>query len=310
MSSTSRPRGLVWFLGMLAMFAVVGLLCGAAALLMFSAGKGAALAFVAYPSFVVAPLLGGVVAAYCWRSLQPTIGQLALQVLYATLAGLVLAAIVMREGAICLLIVSPLLYGLLYTGAALGRVWFRHDPTKLRLAIFPLLALALVGEPLTRSPVQGSVVDEILIHAPPERVWSQVTAFPTIPAPANFWLFRLGLPYPVATTSAGDFVGADRRCIFSAGAVFTERVSELVPREKLTFEIIGLPNDPELIGHLTPHRGQFLLRDNHDGTTTLIGTTWYTLHVRPLWYFDAWTQSIFRAVHLRVMDDVRRRAEA
>ena len=113
----------------------------------------------------------------------------------------------------------------------------------------------------------------------------------------------------MATTSSGDFLNAERKCIFSHDAVFKERVIELVPLEKLTFEIVESPRDPELVGHLTAHRGQFLLRGNADGTTTLAGSTWYTLHVRPLWYFDLWTQHIFRAVHLRVMEDIRRRAE-
>ena len=54
---------------------------------------------------------------------------------------------------------------------------------------------------------------------------------------------------------------------------------------------------------------QFELRDNHNGTTTLIGRTWYTLHVRPVWYFDWWTRYIFRAVHLRVMENVREQSE-
>ena len=113
----------------------------------------------------------------------------------------------------------------------------------------------------------------------------------------------------MATTSAGDFVNAERQCIFSHHAIFKERVVEIVPLEKLTFEIVESPQDPELVGHLTPHRGQFVLHDNADGTTTLIGSTWYTLHVRPLWYFNFWTQHIFRSVHLRVMEDIRRRAE-
>src|SRR5262249_46983555 len=107
-----------------------------------------------------------------------------------------------------------------------------------------------------------------------------------------------------------DFVNADRACIFSGNAVFKERVVELIPQEKLTFDITQSPQDPELIGHLTPQRGQFILRNNGDGTTTLVGSTWYTLHVRPLWYFDLWTHHIFRAVHLRVMEDVRRHAES
>jgi hypothetical protein len=57
------------------------------------------------------------------------------------------------------------------------------------------------------------------------------------------------------------------------------------------------------------HRGQFELQDNGDGTTTLTGRTWYSLHVRPAWYFDWWTHDIFRAVHLRVMRHIKHLAE-
>ncbi len=264
---------------------------------------------VRLPSFFLSPLIGGLAASFVWRRLRPGIGATALNSLWMTVLGLGGAAVVFREGVICLLIVAPLFYVLVLTGALIGRVWFKPDDVRFRFSILPLLALFAIGEPLARSGGGGVVRDELLIRAAPERVWPEVTAFPEITAEPAFWLFRLGLPYPVATTSAGDFVGADRRCIFSGGAVFKEKVAGLVLAKELTFDIIESPPDPELIGHLTPTRGQFLLRDNGDGTTTLVGRTWYALHVRPLWYFDWWTQQIFRAVHRRVMEDVRRRAE-
>jgi hypothetical protein len=173
-----------------------------------------------------------------------------------------------------------------------------------------MLVLTILIEPLLRSDREGVIVDELRINAPPAAVWPHVLAFSGITAPADYWLFKLGLPYPVATTSAGSFVGADRQCIFSGDAVFKEKVIEINPAQVLTFDIIESPPDPELIGHLTPKRGQFLLRDNGDGSTTLIGSTWYTLHVRPLWYFDWWTEQVFRAVHLRVMRHVQQLAES
>jgi hypothetical protein len=91
--------------------------------------------------------------------------------------------------------------------------------------------------------------------------------------------------------------------------VIKERVAEFIPREKLTFDIVEQPTHPEAYGHITLHRGQFVLRDNGNGTTTLIGSSWYTLQVRPAWYFDLWTRDMTRAVHLRVMNHVRRLAE-
>lgn len=312
----SRPRGHVWLAGMVLANLLMGTLFGALVGLIALArrlqenGHDDFWTLIGLPSLFLVPMLGGLAAAYVWRSLRPTFGGIALNSLWLTLMGLAGAAVAFREGVICLLMAFPIFYGCVLAGAAIGRVWFRPaDLTRLRLAVLPLLALAVAGEPFLRHDREGVVVDEILIHAPPDRVWPEVTAFPDIPAPPRFWLFRLGLPYPVATTTAGNFVGADRRCIFSGGAVFKETVAECVPGERLTFDIVEAPPDPELLGHLSLHRGQFLLRDNGDGTTTLTGSSWYTLHVRPLGYFDLWTNHIFRAVHLRVMEDVRRRAE-
>src|ERR1700677_864522 len=293
-------------LGMLAGNAVGALLCGSVILLLKHSDDAIG---IVYPSLFLIPFVMGLVAALVWKPLGLGAGATALHSLSCTLLGLLGAWLVFKEGIVCLVIVSPLLYGFLFTGAFLGRIWFRVDRSKLKAGLLPLLLLLTVGEPFVRVDKTAVATDEILIHAPPQKVWPHVTSFPRIAAPPNFWLFRLALPMPMATTAAGNYVGANRRCIFSGGAVFAEKVAEIVPDEKLTFDIVELPQDPELIGHLTAERGQFELRDNHDGTTTLIGRTWYALHVRPLWYFDWWTRYIFRAVHLRVMENVREMSE-
>lgn len=306
-----RHPWLVWLGGGLAANAIIaGVYAGVVALAKTVNEQGDFGRLVGLPSFFLVPVLAGFLAAYLWRRLEPTAGAVAVHTLWMTLVALGGAAVLFREGAVCLLIVSPLFYGLVLAGALLGRVAFKSHRGRLYVSVLPLLAVAVAGEPFLRTDREGVVVDTLLIRAPPARVWPEVTAFPDIPAEPQFWLFRLGLPYPVATTTAGNFVGADRKCIFSGGAVFQEEVTECVPGERLTFDIVGLPPDPELLGHLTLRRGQFLLRDNGNGTTTLTGSSWYALHVRPLGYFDVWTHHIFRAVHLRVMEDVRRRAEA
>jgi hypothetical protein len=293
--------------GMLAANVIGGLLCVIAT---WVAGhSGNYVAAILYPNLIIIPFAIGLIAAWFWKPLKLTIGRCALHSILCTLVGLGAASLVFREGTICLIIISPLLYAFLLAGVLAGRIWFREDRNKLNLSVFPLLALVIVNEPLIRVDEQAVATDEILIRAPPAKVWPHVTSFPAISAAPTFWLFRLGLPRPMATTCAGNFVGADRRCIFSGGAVFRETVAEITPNEKLTFDIVESPPNPELIGHLTPHRGQFELRDNHDGTTTIIGRTWYSLQVRPQWYFNWWTRHIFRAVHLRVMENVREQSE-
>lgn len=305
------PRSIVWpmVLGLLLSNAIGGTLLFAVMFFVGAYKNNDVFALVAWPSFFLIPLLVGLIAAWFWRRLNRSLGWSFLDVLWVSLVGLAAAAIILREGVVCLVIVSPALYVFILCGVLLGRVWFRPNYSKLQLTIFPLLALVILGESLYHSEQQAVVTDAILIHAPPARVWPHVLAFPEIPDPPDYWVFRLGLPYPTQTTNGGNFVGADRQCIFSNGIVIKERVAEFVPNEKLTFDVAEQPIDPEAYGHITLHRGQFVLRDNHDGTTTLTGSSWYTLHVRPRWYFDLWTRDMTRAVHLRVMNHIRRLSE-
>jgi hypothetical protein len=265
--------------------------------------------WIMWPSFFLLPLLVGLVAAWFYRHLNRGIGITFLDALWVSLFGVGAAAIVLREGVVCLVIAFPALYLLILTGLLIGRIWFRWNYTRLQLSILPLVILLTLTDAFYNSTQRAVVTDEILIQAAPDKVWPHVLAFSNIPDRPDYWIFRLGLPYPTQTTNGGDFVGADRQCMFSDGIVIKERVAEFVPREKLTFDIVEQPTHPEAYGHITLHRGQFVLRDNGNGTTTLIGSSWYTLHVRPAWYFDLWTRDMTRAVHLRVMNHVRRLAE-
>ena len=271
--------------------------------------KNASAALI-WPSFFLIPFVVGLAAAWFWRRLNRTLGWSFLDALWVSLVGVAAAAIILREGVVCLVIVFPALYIFILCGVLLGRLWFRPDYSKLQFAVFPLLALITLGEAFYHTEQRDVVTDRVLIHAPPAKVWPHVLAFPQIPDSPNYGIFRLGLPYPTETTNGGNFVGADRHCIFSNGVIIKERVAEFMPDEKLTFDVAEQPADPEAYGHITLHRGQFVLEDNHDGTTTLIGSSWYTLHVRPRWYFDLWTRDMTRAVHLRVMNHIRRLSES
>jgi hypothetical protein len=305
------PRNVVtrMIVGTLVANAIGGLLLAGIVWLVGAYKNSDVTTLVVWPSFFLIPFLVGLIAAWFWRQIYRTIGWTFLDALLVTLVALGAAAIVMREGVVCLVIVSPALYLFIVCGLLLGRVWFRPNYSKLQLSIFPLLALLTLGESIYHSEQQAVITDRLLIHAPPAKVWPNVLAFPEIPDRPDYWIFRLGLPYPTQTTNGGNFVGADRQCMFSNGIVIKERVAEFVPNEKLTFDVAEQPTDPEAYGHITLHRGQFVLQDNHDGTTTLIGSSWYTLHVRPRWYFDLWTRDMTRAVHLRVMNHIKRLSE-
>jgi hypothetical protein len=260
------------------------------------------------PNLFLTPFIAGLVAAWCWRRLNRTAFQSLLDALWISLLSLAAAVVFLREGAVCLVMAFPALYAMVYLGILAGRWWFRRT-SRLQLSIFPALVLLVLGDAFYLKNGTSVVSDQILIHAPPDKVWPHVLAFSEIPDEPSYWIFRLGLPYPTETTNGGNFVGADRQCAFSSGVIIKGRIAEFIPSQKLTFDIVEQPTHPEAYGHIALHRGQFVLQDNHDGTTTLIGSSWYTLHVHPQWYFDLWARDMARAVHQRVMQHVRRLAE-
>ncbi|MCS7073551.1 MAG: hypothetical protein NZ108_03700 [Bacteroidia bacterium] len=221
---------------------------------------------------------------------------------------LLLSLIIMQEGFICVLIISPFLVGMLVGLSFLWRFLFRLMNQKLNIG-FGVLQLILGFSGLIFPDRElRTVRDELTIQAKPEEIFKYVVDFPEINEPSDYWLFQLGLPKPVQTTSFSRSVGAKRFCIFSNGVVFDERITKLEPNEYLEFQVTKMPHDPEILGHFELETGSFRLCPNSDGSTTLIGISTYRIYVFPAWYYDWWAESIIRAVHLRVMKHIQKLA--
>src|ERR1700731_2950221 len=121
--------------------------------------KGDTQGALALPSFFLLPFIVGLVAAWFYRRLNRSIGITFLDALWVSLVGVGAAAIVLREGVVCLIIVFPALYGLILTGLLLGRIWFRPDYSKLQLSIFPLLVLLTLTDAFSSSTKRAMVTD-------------------------------------------------------------------------------------------------------------------------------------------------------
>ncbi|WP_207534376.1 hypothetical protein [Desertivirga arenae] len=262
-----------------------------------------------YAEFVIIPFVMGIICSWFWKNLELKGARVtALSVLNCTVA-ILLSAIFLGEGVICLIIVSPLIFGFVITGTFVGRAMFKRDNRNLNISVLSLLLFLFVADSLSKHHYESKVSDVIVINAPAEEVWKHVVAFERIKEKNKFWLFKVGMPSPVAATVDGYYEGAGRKCIFSNGYIFDEKIVQYKPLENLTFDIVKQPRDPEIMGHIDILRGQFLLKDNRNGTTTLTGNSWYRLYVFPLWYYDIWAESITRHVHLRVMDHIKSLSE-
>lgn len=262
-----------------------------------------------FSEFIILPILMGILAAWYWRNLKFSSKKL---IWYSILNGffaIVLSFFFLGEGTICLLIVSPLIFAFVTTGTFIGKVMFKKNKQTLNISFVSLLFAVFVVDSISDHHYENMVSDEVIIKAKPEKIWKHVVAFNKINKPNNYWLFQVGMPSPMQTTVSGYKNGAGRKCIFSNGYTFDEKIVTYEENKNLTFDIVNQPKDPEIMGHIDIERGQFLLYNNGDGTTTLIGNSWYKLHVFPTWYYDLWAESITRNVHLRVMEHIKTLSE-
>ncbi|MDB5014287.1 MAG: hypothetical protein JWQ25_2489 [Daejeonella sp.] len=262
-----------------------------------------------YSEFVIVPFVMGIICAWSWKELDMKRSTMTWLSCLNALIGIGLSAILLKEGAICLLIVSPLVFGFIITGAFTGRAMFKKNNQNLNVSILSLLLVLFIADSLSVHQYENLVSDEIVINAPPEKVWKNVVTFENIKEKNKYWLFQAGMPAPMATTVTGYYKGAGRKCIFSNGYTFDEKIVTYQLNHDLTFDIVGQPKDPEIMGHIDIIRGQFLLKDNGNGTTTVVGNSWYKLYVFPVWYYNIWAKSITRNVHLRVMDHIKALSE-
>src|SRR5581483_12188357 len=125
------------------------------------------------------------------------------------------------EGAVCIVLASPLIAVFALVGGELGR-WLARavrrpiGPTVSAVALLPL-ALALEGQ--LQNTASFTLTDSVSVAAPPVVVWRAVTHMGAIKAQPSA-IFRLGVAYPTAGLIHGEGVGATREGHFSTGVAY------------------------------------------------------------------------------------------
>lgn len=277
--------------------------------------------------FYGAPVVTGAAAAYVYnrpfrRRFTRTLTLACVVAVCCSAAFLLLGL----EGLICVVMALPILAPMMMLGAALGWLLARGAPRQQRrddsgmvgaLIILPVLAGV---ESAALRPAERLLASEVIIAAPPDKVWDAVVEFPQIDAPPD-WFFRLGIAMPQRARIVGHGVGAVRYCEFTTGA-FVEPITAWAPGERLAFDVVDQPepmyeltpyrhlHPPHLTGAFRSTRGEFQLIALPGGRTRLVGRTWYTLDLAPHAYWRVWTDQIVHRIHLRVLRHVRRVAEA
>jgi hypothetical protein len=317
MSATLRVRYLasaaMALVGSVVVSALLGLLCNLIAV--------DAINVYGTTLFFFAPALMGFAGSILFARWNGSIT--ILQSLGVTLLALLLAASVLLlvnwEGLICLAMAAPIALVAGAIGGAVGTSLASRGTknlpsgTALLVLIFPIVAW---GEGRLQPAAPASVVTtSIVLPATPAEIWPHLQNF-TIEAEPAFIGFRAGIAYPLATRTIGTGVGAARACILSTGTM-AERITAWNPPHLLAFDVLSTPppmfemspfreiHPPHLHDTYVSKRGEFRLEALVDGSTRLIGTSWYEQRLWPGWYWLAYSDAVVRAVHARVYEQIR-----
>lgn len=224
------------------------------------------------------------------------------------------------EGVNCIVMTMPLAVPL---GALGGWLAYRLErrPAGLRslAALLILPPAALQHDTQSAHPLH-EVRSSLEIAAPPGTVWRHVVEFSELPPPSE-WLFRTGIAYPKRARIEGRGPGAVRYCEFSTGP-FVEPIDVWDESRRLAFRVTSTPPTmqewspyknvvpPHVEGTFVSERGEFRLRPLPGGRTLLEGATWYRHGLFPAFYWRMWSDAIIHAIHMRVLEHVRKLAEA
>ena len=230
------------------------------------------------------------------------------------------------EGFVCLLMALPIAAPIAMIGGTLAHAMFsRPMPTRPAAqtmgALVLVLPMLMVGEQAAHVPPRPIAIrSEVIVQAPPQKVWDQLVAFAQIPEQRE-WLFHTGVAYPIRAEIQGRGPGAVRYCVFSTGA-FVEPIDTWDEPHRLSFSVREQPpvmqewspyaiKPPHLAQHyLLSRRGEFLLTELPGGRTRLEGTTWYENKFWPAAYWRVWSDYFIHRIHMRVLEHIRTLAEA
>lgn len=210
------------------------------------------------------------------------------------------AFFILREGVICLLMASPLLWAFMAFGVRAGAHFWRKNPF-LGVSLAPLLLLIVFAEAGRPQSQTKAVSTQFHSKASPAALWRYTANYPRNPHALTWWLHRIGVPAPLQSTGA-PIVGGRRDCVLSGGVTIGEKIVVAEANRRLEFVIDRPPIHPEITHHFELLRGRIDLLPDGRGGTILRGTSWYRLNVAPGAYFDWWAAAVVRQTHWRVFE--------
>lgn len=149
-----------------------------------------------FSEFVILPFLMGLIFAWFCRKTPMKSKSLTGYAVLNGLVAILLSFILLGEGMICLLIVSPLIFGFVVTGTFVGRRLFKKASQTLNVCVFSILFVVFITDSLSDHHHENLVSDEMIIEASPAEIWQNVVAFDKIEQKMSIGFLKLGCQAP------------------------------------------------------------------------------------------------------------------
>ncbi|NME68523.1 SRPBCC family protein [Flammeovirga aprica] len=274
--------------------------------------------------FIFLPFLMGFLPSFLILRLGEKIRKRSLFFLSLKVLGVIILGILIFkiEGLICILMTLPLILICQWIGVSVAIMVINKTTIKSINGILIILGFIFCGFDYANKNTNiklTPVTTSVIVNAPIEDIWNEVIAFGTIPEPTEL-LFKTGISYPINANIEGNGVGAVRYCNFTTGS-FIEPITVWEKPHKLAFSVTSQPTPmhemnpfweiqpPHLNGYFLSKKGEFNLEAIGKNKTKLSGTTWYTLNIKPVIYWEIWTNYILHRIHERVLNHIKQKTE-
>jgi hypothetical protein len=232
----------------------------------------------------------------------------------------------LQEGVVCVALLIPLWLPAAFAGSLLTYGIRRRLRERGRLFCAALLVFPMVATQVEMAfppqPRTYKVHREILVDAPPERIWPLLVSIPAIAPSEGRWNVSqdlLGIPRPVSARLEWREGRLVRSARWESEVRFEELITDWRPNESIGWRFV-FPDDSvreHTDRHISPNgyhlnieRGAYRLQRAPGGRTRVVLETEYVLRT-PLRHYAAWWgETLLGDIQDNVLAIIKGRAEA
>jgi hypothetical protein len=240
------------------------------------------------------------------------------------LAIIAASIVLLHEGVICVIILSPLwlISGMIGTGIAYrSRVRVEERTTYCSISLLVPLLVMQVEPSIPLPEADVAVTRSAVVDASPERLWPLLRGIPDVRPGEGQWNLTqdvIGVPRPLGARLVGEGIGAERRADWGRDVRFREKVIAWAPGSTIGWRFIF--DDIEgwrfTDRHLMPDSayfkvtsGGYRLERVGDGRTRVVLTTRYWIRTPVNAYSRLWGELFLGDLENNLLALVKHRAE-